>query len=394
MLATCLLAIAFFSFDAHAHTNAASDDVLAIGFIAPLPIQRAATFDPYREVSQAALQGLLMAADDAGRLGLGEVKVYVANAPTPEATVRAVHRLVELDGVDVIVGGFGSEQAEALIDAATQIGVTVINAGSSDPRLRMCREGVVHLEAALDEYVWAALSSTQVGRIALVYDRTLAEAIADIEVTAQEALEGASLVSLPVAPDTLVWNRTIKDLVASQAEAVVLVLPQLATESFIEQADGRLSVPVTVVPTLSMQTWSAFAAHAEASELEVSRVVLWSPGVSDLAEDIGIRYASRWGVAMDSAGWVGYQAAFAAVGLDFGAGVEVGGAAAGSMSGIFSPDDLLPNGQVNQTLYRLVLDGTATWSPSPYDQMALASDVKAVGRPAASSAWLRRYTCE
>src|SRR5690606_36939512 len=106
------------------------------------------------------------------------------------------------------------------------------------------------------------------------------------------------------------------------------------------------------------------------------------------------RYASRWGVAMDSAGWVGYQAVFAALGLGLNAEGRDATVRNEAMGGRFSPTDVLTNGQVNQTLYGLVIDKDATWSQSPYDQMALAAEVRTIGRPDPSSVWLSRYRCE
>jgi branched-chain amino acid transport system substrate-binding protein len=100
-----------------------SADPLVIGAILPLSGRG-------REVGEAALHGLLLAASEPGKPRV----VYRDDGGDPQRALAALEDLVSLNRAVAIIGPLGAAPAQAVVERASEIGVPVITL-SADPSL-------------------------------------------------------------------------------------------------------------------------------------------------------------------------------------------------------------------------------------------------------------------
>lgn len=105
---------------------------IKIGFIGPLTGDAAAYGEPARNVTRIAVDEINAAGGIDGRML--EVIYEDGKCNGPDA-VGAAQKLINVDGVKVIIGGFCSGESLAVEPVTTAAGVFLISAGSSSPDL-------------------------------------------------------------------------------------------------------------------------------------------------------------------------------------------------------------------------------------------------------------------
>ncbi|MCY3983743.1 MAG: ABC transporter substrate-binding protein [Roseovarius sp.] len=142
-----------------AASAATAQDPLKLGFVA--------TFEgTYTLMGEESLRGFEMALDEIGQTAGGRPIEYVvaSSDASPDSAVRAVRKLVEQDGVDIVIGPVSGSEGIAIRDySKTQPGVTFINGISgaqsttyqnpSDNFFRYNTDGA-QWSAGLGEYVF------------------------------------------------------------------------------------------------------------------------------------------------------------------------------------------------------------------------------------------------
>jgi len=105
----------------------AQDDTIRVGLLA--------TFEgPFTVLGEDSLRGAQTALDEANDMAAGKKVVFVRGSSdaSPDSAVRAVRKLVEQDGVDIVIGPLSGDEGIAVKDyAKTKPNVTFINGSSA-----------------------------------------------------------------------------------------------------------------------------------------------------------------------------------------------------------------------------------------------------------------------
>jgi branched-chain amino acid transport system substrate-binding protein len=105
----------------------AQDDTIRVGLLA--------TFEgPFTVLGDDSLRGAMTALDEANDMAAGKKVEFVRGSSdaSPDSAVRAVRKLVEQDGVDIVIGPLSGDEGIAVKDyAKTKPNVTFINGSSA-----------------------------------------------------------------------------------------------------------------------------------------------------------------------------------------------------------------------------------------------------------------------
>ncbi len=105
----------------------AQDDTIRVGLLA--------TFEgPFTVLGEDSLRGAMTALEEAGGMAAGKKVEFVRGSSdaSPDSAVRAVRKLVEQDGVDIVIGPLSGDEGIAVKDyAKTKPNVTFINGSSA-----------------------------------------------------------------------------------------------------------------------------------------------------------------------------------------------------------------------------------------------------------------------
>ncbi len=378
--------------------------VLPIGVILPYPTggrTRVAAINDI--VGEAARMGALQAegavnavADETGF----DVALHMASAPSAAAARRAADRLLNVDGVHALVGGLGAGQAEVLAEAAEARGVAFLNVGSNDLTLReRCFATTLHLEPSAGTYLDAMVrwyrpvgaASPDASQRWFVVGEDSAEGLARAERArlAAEAVGDVVVGSSAVPPGRPTYFDVLDDVVASGADAVLLLLDPADQLAFQGQAlDAGMTLRVAPFPDPVTQTRDYLASSARYGVgLDVPRIVLWETTLTDGdANDLNERFTSRWGQPMDPTAWSTYQAIrmlHQAVVATSSLGSEA------ILAYLTAPDTRFDTGkgpgvsfreashELRQPLYVVAIDPSATWGVTLSAKVAAA---RLVGR--------------
>lgn len=299
-------------------------------------------------VGEAARLGLILGEEDAGRNGelMGwATEVTIANAPGAEAAVRAARRLVAREKVTVLVGGFTSDEAEALAEVAEQSGALFLNVGATGDALRhSCRASTFHIEASAAMYIDAILGwFVRAGyrRWYIVQDDG-AESLAQYD-RALASLKQRHWAAEVAGHGVLRQDdaRDIAPVLADIAEArpeVVLLLTDWRTQlDFLARYEvSGLAAPVTGFPEPAAQTRDFYFASRQAAPVAGSghRAALWEATLDAYgARELNARFDGRWGRPMDPPAWSAYQAVKIAVEAAVGCGSTEGPRLAAYLAG-------------------------------------------------------------
>jgi ABC-type branched-subunit amino acid transport system substrate-binding protein len=330
-----------------------------------------------RAAGEAARMGALLAGEEYD-LGVEtrthELDVLIASAPSAGAAHRAAQRLVAVDEVNALIGGFGEGQARALAEVAARHGVPFLNIGSVSNDLRENANGYTfHVEASSAMYLealvcWATGSGFR--RWFLVQSGSR-EGQA-LSTRARSLLAGHEVSAGTVESDARNLGEMLQAISSYEPDIVLLLLDPLAQHDFLgryrpdDPAAEVIGIPSPLTQT--RQYLAAFRGLA-ASAGSGYQLTLWDPTIGvRAAAELDRRFTARWGLPMDPSAWAAYQSigilveAARATGTTDGRGLARYLERAGSAFNIgkgrtasFSPSDH----QLHQDLYLIRVDGEA-----------------------------------
>jgi len=294
---------------------------LRIGVVLPLGgPSRPAGADNLEDLAEVARRGAVFGAEEMGRnadLFGHEVTLFMANAPGAQAAARAARRLVALEHVQVLIGGFSQAEAQALAQVAEDTGTLFLNIAASGDALRgACAAQVFHIEASAAMYLDALAGwYTRAGlrRWVIVHG---ADAQARARLDRARAALGRRHWGARILAEAAVEGRdfgpALAVVAAERPDAVLLLDHWHGQLDFLARygAEG-LDTPVAAFPEAATQTRAHYAAAMAAAPGVGAghRAALWEPTLDAYgARELNARFAARWGTPMDSAAWAAYQA--------------------------------------------------------------------------------------
>lgn len=366
--------------------GAGGETILPIGALLPiagasLPAGRV----NLRPVGEAAQMGLELAEADASLNGslLGLVpELTISNAPGAAAVKRAAQRMIARQGVSVLIGGYTTEEAEALAGIAQEAGALFLNVGATSDALRSgpCRSGTFHVEASAAMYIDAILGwHVRAGfrRWHFVCDDTeegqarCARAAAGLK----DRYWGADVVGTGVlrsgeAGDTAAVFDGISE---SQPDVVFLLTDWWTQREFLSHYEvSGLEASVVGFPEPAAQTREYYLALSQVAPARGAgyRAALWEPTLDAYgARELNARFAAHWGVPMDPAAWAAYQAVKIATEAAIATGSTDGAVLAGHLADEGSVFDVSKgigvsfrcwDHQLRQSLYLVKVDADAS----------------------------------
>lgn len=292
-----------------------------IGVVLPVPTGGRTVVAALNDITgEAALQGALLAegvinsrAQETGT----DVHLSLASAPSAEAAVRAAERLLAANGVDALVGGVGTGQAEALARIAEDRSVPLLNSGSSEALARrVCSATSFHLEPAPEQYFNAMAelygSLAQGGAWFVVHvDDDEGRSMLDVATATISGANGSVVGSAAVEPDAPTFYGIFDEIAATRADVVAVVLPAPAQLTFMGQfEDNGGSAMLAPYPDPVTQTRNFLAASQDYGVgLGLPRLAAWESTLADgSARELNVRFTSRWGQPLNPTGWSTYEA--------------------------------------------------------------------------------------
>lgn len=305
-----------------------------------------------RAVAEAARMGLTLSEEDANRTGelIGAtMALTIANAPGPEAASRAAQRLVALDKVSVLVGGFTREEAEALSGVASQTGALFFNIGATSDALRhACSANTFHIEASASMYIdaifgWFVRAGHR--RWYLVHDDGLEgqDQYQRSLLSLKERHWAAEVAGRGVLrqDDSRDFAPVLADIAQVKPDAVLLLTDWRTQLDFLARYEvSGLTGPVTGFPEPATQIRDFYLASHEMAPVAGSgyRAALWEATLDAYgARELNARFDTRWGRPMDPTAWAGYIA----VKIAFEASLVAGGRDGASLAAFLTSDQAL-----------------------------------------------------
>ncbi len=148
------------------------DKPIKIGVIAPLSGAGTSYGIGIRQGAEMAIEEINA---DGGIHGRKLEMAVVDDATNPAEAVTAIQRLIDLDNVDIIVGGWGSSQVLACQPVAEKAGVPYIIVGATNPKITTTANhwtfAVIKSDSVqAEEIANAAIDKLKFSRIAIIYD--------------------------------------------------------------------------------------------------------------------------------------------------------------------------------------------------------------------------------
>lgn len=336
--------------------------------------------------AESARKGLVIAVDAIERAtpqGTQPHRLLLANAPEAASTRRAAERLVERDRVGVLIGGFSTEQAQAIGTIAREAGVLFINIAAPSAALRtaLCGGPVLHLEALAGSYA-ASLADLYRGQNRTRWHLIHQDDAKNDEVSAQvrDALTavGASVVgSSRIGGDSTQFRAALSEARDSGADAALMLADWLVQQNLLATADSiGVQVPITGFPWAGTQTRDFYnrTRQLAPSVGGAPRVALWEARLDSAdAAAANADFLAKWRVPMDASAWAAQAAMTMAAraadatgstsGKDIASWLMDGSAAPilGKDEATFDPAD----GQLRQPLYGVRVNLAATKDTTP-----------------------------
>lgn len=272
-------------------------------------------------VGEAARMGAVMAGDEIGRnaelLGM-RLDVLLAGSPNSDAALRAAQRLVSVDKVHALIGGFDKDQALALSRVAEERKIPFLNIGAPSDALRgaACSRYTFHVEASAAMYLdalvdWFVRAAHR--RWFFVYTNT-----EEGEALYRRALKavtgrhwGAGEVGkVAVQPGQPNYTKELDAVRKARPDVVLMLLGAQDQTVFLGQYENiRLDARVTGFPDPVSQTRDFFVSlHDLAPKAGTGyRALLWETTLDAYgARELNNRFTSRWGQPMDPSAWAAY----------------------------------------------------------------------------------------
>ncbi|MDI3281312.1 MAG: ABC transporter substrate-binding protein, partial [Bacillota bacterium] len=287
---------------------------LRIGVVAPIPTGTPAISDA---VGRAAQQGAMVAEDLLGREAASRgvnLQVFLASAPSPEAALRAAERLVAVEGVSALIGGFGTEQAQLLSNLANEKKVLFLNvAAPADALRKTCEPYTFHVEASAAMYLDALanwFSSQGKRRWFFVYPNSdEGESLYRRAIRAISAAGGEEIGKVELPADQRIYTGPIEAIQRARPDVVLSLLAPENQDFFLAQlgeSAGKLSIVHFAYPVTQTRTYWRRVRQATSAAEQTYRPVLWEPTLGGAAKEINDQFGSRSGAPMDSSAWAVY----------------------------------------------------------------------------------------
>lgn len=299
----------------------ASKEMLSVGVVLPTTGNQAlGGFGTQIIVGSAANNGAIMAAEEIlGSVGPAgrQFRALISSAPDAASAVRAAERMVNEEGAYAIIGGFSTEEAQALSELAIKDDFIFLNIGAQSDSLRgkSCNEHTFHLAASTAMYLDAMVAwYTQAGfqRWFFVYNDSLEQKanLASAERLVQAHSTGNSIGSFMVAINESLYAPAFADIAKARPDVVVLLLTPNEQLTFLGQFEAAgLEAELIGYPSATAQTRKFYAAYLQDApkSSSVQHLALWEATLStDGAADLNSRYLGRFGLSMDPSAWAAY----------------------------------------------------------------------------------------
>jgi ABC-type branched-subunit amino acid transport system substrate-binding protein len=289
---------------------------LRLGVVVPLTREPppSGTVD-LRAAGEAARMGALLAGEeyDLGvETGTDELDVLTASSPSDGAALRAAKRLVAVDEVNALIGGFGEGQATALAEVAARQ-IPFLNIGSASNDLRENANGFTfHVEASSAMYLealvcWAIGSGFR--RWFLV--QSVSSEGQALSTRARTLLAGHEVSAGTVESDARNLGEMLQAISSYEPDIVLLLLDPLAQLEFLGKFRPYDQVAEVIgIPSPLTQTRQFLAAFSDlaASSGSGFQLTLWEATIGvESAAELDRRFTARWGLPMDPSAWAAYQ---------------------------------------------------------------------------------------
>lgn len=264
-------------------------------------------------VGDDALRGAAVAENrlSVGVSGVEPFRVLMAHAPSVESARRAAARLIQVNDVDALIGGYLPEFAAELANVATDHGVAYFNVGSERDDLRnaTCFPTTFHVAPSASILVAATIDA-------------VAEAGKDVYVIVEEGSGAEELVeplsrSLASAGSQVVGSSTVEAgqfvffpvlqaIREAEADTVLMMISSEAQELLLSQAQAVVpDAQLLGLATVRGQSRPFLQRFSQVSPGGVTspRVVVWDPAVESPVNDT---FSSRTGEPMEPAAWTTY----------------------------------------------------------------------------------------
>lgn len=278
----------------------------------------------YEYVGAGGRQGALLADERIGNVAAQngtELHVLQASAPIADAARRAGERLVEAEGINMLVGGVGDGQYEVLAEIADRAGIPFFNCGTSDgvARSNACTPFAFHMEASDAMYLDAMIdwSATQGARRWFVvhYNDPRGQYLASraVAAAAKHGQGGEIVGAAATIVEQPVYFNEFDQARRAGADAILVLLSAVDQIAFFAMMEtGQVEMPGYAFPTSVAQTRDYVAAlRLSAPNTNPDhRLQLWETTFAENpeGEDFNTRYTTRYSQVADPTAWSAYFA--------------------------------------------------------------------------------------
>jgi ABC-type branched-subunit amino acid transport system substrate-binding protein/ABC-type amino acid transport substrate-binding protein len=290
---------------------------LKIGAVLPIPTGTPAITDA---LGEAARHGALIAEDLLGREAASRgvnLQLFLASGPSPEASLRAAQRLVNVEGVSALIGGFSPDEARQLSQLATESRVLFLNVAAPDDSLRQaCSPYTFHIEASAAMYLDAVVRwSAAQGKLRwfVLYPGSQdGQALYRRAIQAISAAGGEEVGKAELPPEQRIYTGAIEAIQRVRPAVVLSLLDPPNQDFFLAQfgdpVEGLSIVHFPYPVTQTRRYWMRIRQSTSSAE-STYRPDLWEATLSDgSAGEINDQFGSRSGSPMDPSAWAAYAA--------------------------------------------------------------------------------------
>lgn len=298
-----------------------TNGMLHIGLVLPTTGDRTlGAFGNSAILGSAANRGAILAGDEIlGQVGPSgrQFKALISSAPDTDSMLRAARRMTREEGAYAIIGGFTTDDAQALSSLAVEDDFIFLNIGAQSDSLRGsdCSRNTFHLSdsvtACLDAMItlgtqspakrWYFVYSDEPGQQAKM--TTAAELLHDHR---DVSIAG----SVKVAQNVPFYSAAFTEIARVDPELVILLLTPNEQLTFLAQygASG-LTARTMCFPSPVAQSRQFYAAYlANLPEISSAQhIATWDATLeNETAVNLNSRYLERFGLAMDPLAWAAY----------------------------------------------------------------------------------------
>jgi ABC-type branched-subunit amino acid transport system substrate-binding protein len=301
--------------------RARSDSPLRVGCILPSRITTNVA-DRLRSLEAASLsarRGAIYAEETLHTRAGGALELFLGAAADTRSAIRTAQRMIAHDGVQVLIGGYHEDEAEALAATADARRRLFVNVGATSDRLRerSADRLIVHVEPSASMYLDAQASwysRTRGHRSWLAVHRDDDEGRARAAACGEAAARHGITVLHAIAVDSAepVYDTALAHLERFAPDGVALLLDWHGQLDILGHLESRhpgtevVILPDPVNQTRSFYGTAGLVAPATGTGIRMSswEATVTEPSGRALSED----FAQRWGAPMDAMAWTNYTA--------------------------------------------------------------------------------------